>query len=90
LIKPWQAPLNKAPNKEGGKGRANKERENPNPSRSHKSKTQTGSYTRGTGTKDVHIMTKEFPHMSQLKSSELVGGVSFWVFRTPLYYTLFR
>jgi hypothetical protein len=48
MLKPWQAPLNKAPSKEG----AEEQREREDPSPSQKSKTQSGSQG-GKGTKYV-------------------------------------
>jgi hypothetical protein len=43
-MKPWQAPLNKAPRKgAGGGGGARKNKEREDPSTSQKSKTQSGS-----------------------------------------------
>jgi hypothetical protein len=52
MLKPWQAPLNKAPSEEHPVKRVlkNKEREDPRPSQ--KSKTQSGSQG-GKGTKYV-------------------------------------
>ncbi len=89
LIKPWQAPLNKAPNK-GGKEEQTKERENPTPTVSHKSKNPNRVIHKGQRNKICPHYDKRVLTHVPTEIFRTGWGVSLWVFRTPLYYTLFR